>query len=139
MVEIKPHRIGTERLARRAISFPADQLKEIPPKELNNKNVIYWSTHYKKLMNVPEGKSIQTNARIFLKNNCIKYDKETKSWKCYPRPGNKQIHTITQNGKFECTCQFFNRVCKRNPGLICSHILALYMYLKIRNWKKRVQ
>lgn len=111
-----------------------------PPRELTTENVVFWSDHYKMF---EKQKSVQSKARNFLENDCIKWDPEEKVWICKPIAGyNKTTHRIFWNhelinmkngnkGEFECSCQGNNAGEK-----ICSHILALYMYLKILNYNK---
>jgi len=115
-----------------------------PPAEINSKSVIYWSEHYKMLKGVKSGGAIQTKARKFVELGLIDYDKEKKCYLCKPIPGyNKTTYHITWNkfhlkykgegnGDFECSCQFNQKTKK-----MCSHILALYMQLKIWNWRRR--
>ena len=117
---------------------------ESPPAEINSKSVIYWSAHYKMLKGVEGGNARRTKARIFIKKELIEYDKEKKCYICKPIKGyNKTTYNLIWDktkpkyngegyGDFECSCQF-NQTTKK----ICSHILALYMMLKIWNWNKR--
>ena len=119
---------------------------ESEPDILTPKNVIYWSEHYMKLKGTKHGKAIMTKARIFLKRNCIKYDpEETKYHRsgeydghrfiCLPIKGyNKttyRIWNIKGTKNFECSCQFYVKT-----KLQCSHITALWLWLKILNWNK---
>ena len=114
-----------------------------PPKEINSKSVIYWSAHYKMLKGA-EGGAIQTKARKFVELGLIDYDKENKCYLCKPIPGynSTTYHLIWDKtkpkykgegkGEFECSCQYNQKTFK-----MCSHILALYMQLKIWNWRRR--
>lgn len=117
-----------------------EETKEEKPKEINSKSVIYWSEHYKMLNG--EGNAIQTKARKFVELGLIDYDKEKKCYICKPIGYNKTTyHQIWDKnrlkykgdgyGEFECSCQY------NQTNRMCSHILALYMQLKIWNWKKR--
>jgi len=124
------------------IQKPLDKFE--PPKEINSKSVIYWSEHYKMLKGVKEGGAIRTKARKFVELGLIDYDKEKKCYICKPIPDyNKSTYHIIWDknrlkykgegfGEFECSCQYNQRTLK-----MCSHILALYMQLKIWNWQKR--
>jgi len=112
-----------------------------PPKELNTQNVIYWSEHYKSLQGVKNGTAIQTKALKFLQEKCIEYQKDEydSSKSCYickPIEGyNKTTYHIKWDKEikdFKCSCQF-----NVTTGKMCSHILALYLQLKIWNWNKR--
>lgn len=116
-------------------------IKEEPPQELNSKNIVYWSTHYKSLVVEGGEKAIGAKAVKFVENNCIDYHKDefdpSKShYYCLPIPGyNKttyHIKWIKENKEFECDCQY-NQTTKR----MCSHILGLYMQLKIWNHNKK--
>lgn len=114
------------------------------PREINSKTVIYWSEHYKMLKGVKEGGAIQTKARKFVSLGLIDYSKEDKCYLCNPIPGyNSTTYRlfwdkgkVKYNGKgygdFECSCQFNQKTFK-----MCSHILALYMQLKIWNWERK--
>jgi len=116
------------------------------PDKLTPKTVIRWSNTYKKLEMLEKNGvfktfSIRAKARKFIKNNCIEYNREEKAYLCKPIEGyNKTTYKIKWiNGRFECDCQFFQRVIKKQniPDLICSHILALKLMLKIWNYNKR--
>jgi len=107
------------------------------PALLTPKTVIKWSEHYKRLeMEGEKTYSIRAKARKFIENNCIEYDKEKKCYLCKPIKGynSTTYHLINKNGEFECSCQFHQKT-KR----MCSHILALYLQLKIWNWNKRAE
>ena len=100
-----------------------------PPKQYTKKNIIFWSEHYKSL-NVPEGKARQIKARKFIEKDCIEWDADMGEFRCKPILGyNKTTYRLKKIGSsFNCSCQFY---CK--TGNICSHILALFMWLKIKN------
>ena len=127
------------------IKVKHQEVIEEPPRVLTAKNVIFWSEHYKRLEGVEHGKGIQTKAKLFLKNNSIQYDKdETKypnrefdghRFVCLPILGyNKHTYRIWEkkNGEWECSCQFH-----QTNKIDCSHITALWMWLKMRNYNKR--
>lgn len=118
-----------------------EKITEEPPKELTPHNVIYWSEHWKKLV-VEECETAKgSKAKKFIENNCIEYVKKEDSetgkgyYICKPIPDyNKTTHVITNasDGGFECSCQEFQTY-KRT----CSHILALYLQLRIWSWNKK--
>jgi len=120
------------------------------PNHLNEKFVIKWSNTYKRLEILEKSGiktySIRQKAIQFLKNKCIEYSKEKKCYICKPIKGyNKTYYEmrpkiIHYNGEkiktFDCTCQFYNKVVKNShPYLVCSHVLALKLQLKIWNWE----
>ena len=117
-----------------------EEIKEEPPTELTAHNVVYWSEHWKKLV-VEGGETAKgAKAKKFIENNCIEYIKKENSktgkgyYICKPIPDyNKTTHEINSvNGEFECSCQEYQTY-KR----VCSHILALYLQLKIWNYNKK--
>ena len=119
-------------------------ISEEIPREINSKSVIYWSEHYKMLKGVKEGGAIRTKARKFVELGLIDYDKEKKCYLCKPIKGynkttyrqvwdkTKQKYKGEGFGDFECSCQY-----NQTSFKMCSHILALYMQLKIWNWERR--
>lgn len=119
--------------------------QEEEPDELTFKTVVKWSKTYKQLQCLERtGKfktyTIRWKARRFIENGCIDYDKEKKCYLCRPIEGyNNTTYELTPNhGEFECNCQFFQNVVKKQEaGLICSHVLALKLQLKIWNWQRR--
>lgn len=114
------------------------------PERLNENTVCKWSEHYKQLKTTDGKNARLSKANQFLKHHCIKWSKEHKNWICYPiKDYNKSFYHIKWNkelpnfktgdpGEFECSCQFNQRV-----GKMCSHILALYLFLKIYNYNKK--
>jgi len=130
-----------------------DWEKEEEPKELTSGTVVKWSNTYKQLEILEkDGKfktySIRAKAKQFIKHNCIDYIKKSEDidgkghYICKPIEGyNKNTYKMYSlpNQEFECNCQFYQRVVKiqKIPGLICSHILALKLQLKIWNWERR--
>lgn len=123
-------------------------IKEIPPKELTSKNVIYWSDHWKKL--IIEGKTADRNvigekAKKFVELGLIEYQKDeyistNSCYICKPLPQNHQIHKLKWNkklGDFECSCQYFQTKLLKGEKAYCSHYLGLYLMLKIWNWNKK--
>jgi len=131
----------------------ASLFKEEEPKELTPDTVIKWSKTYKQLEILEENGqfktySIRAKARKFVKAGCIDYVKKADTidgrgyYRCKPIEGyNKTTYKIYSlpNQQFECDCQFYQRVVKTQkiPGLICSHILALKLQLKIWNWERK--
>jgi len=125
------------------------------PNELTPNNVCYYSNTFKGLKILDEtGKwktyAIRLKARRFLRENCIEYIKKADSddgvghYICKKIKGyNKTDYKIYSNKEnacgFECNCQFFQRVVKKQniPGLVCSHITALKLMLKIWTYNKR--
>jgi len=117
-------------------------IKEEPPKELNHKNIVYWSSHYKKLVVEGGESAIGAKALKFIENNCIDYVKDWKGvfgdnlYICKPIPNyNKTTYEIRWDKdlkEFSCNCQY-HQTTKR----MCSHILALYMQLRIWNYNKK--
>lgn len=108
------------------------------PNELNNENVFDYSNSYKKLKAIAR---IQTYPIIFKAKeliDCIKYVKKADSedgegyYKCMD-------YKMKSIGKeFNCTCQFYQFAKKLNiPGLICEHILALKLQLKMWSYNVR--
>ena len=109
---------------------------------IDKNNICYWSNTYKKLITNPQGKAIAAKALKFVKNNCIEYDKEKKCYLCKPIKGYNSTTYEMRNQydlphKFNCTCQFHNKVVIKQKELCCSHVAALRMYLKIVNSEKR--
>ena len=117
------------------------------PHELTPHTVVKWSSTYKALEILDKSGqwktyAIRLKARRFLRNQCIEYSKEKKCYLCLPIKGyNSTTYELKSlpNQEFECNCQFYQRVVKKKdiPGLICSHICALKMQLKIWNWNRR--
>jgi len=131
------------------IEKPVIQIvKEEKPRELNYKNVVYWSEHFKRLEGIKQGQAIQTKAKLFLKKGCIKYDPNESGYDsyssnfdghrfiCSPIPGyNKHTYRLWWNKElndFECSCQF-NQTIK----IPCSHITALWLQIRIWNWNRK--
>ena len=127
--------------------IPREKFEE--PQELTPRTVIKWSNTYKQLEILDEQGifktySIRAKARRFLEKGCIEYNKEKKCYQCLPLKGyNKTVYDIETNKEyncgFECSCQFFQRVVKKQKvsDLVCSHICALKMMLKIWNYNKK--
>jgi len=127
-------------------------VKEEKPKELNYKNVVYWSEHYKRLVGMEGVKektahAIQVKAKLFLKNKSIQYDPNESGYDsyssnfdghrfiCLPIKGyNSTTYRlwIKKDGSGECSCQF-----NQTNSIDCSHLIALFMWLKILNWNKK--
>jgi hypothetical protein len=99
------------------------------PEKLSPKNVCFYSHHAKEV----EG-NIRSKAKKFLELGCIQYDYDMKCFYCNPiKNYNKSRYKIESKGdRFVCDCQYNVRV-----GENCSHILAVYLWLKIHNWNKK--
>ncbi|MCK4521151.1 MAG: SWIM zinc finger family protein [Nanoarchaeota archaeon] len=97
------------------------------PKVIDYKNVLYYSHHAKKVKG-----TVRNKAKKFVDLGLIQYDKDLKCFFCNPIPGyNKSRYKIEKvDSDFECDCQF-----NVTTGYMCSHILAVFLYLKIKNWK----
>lgn len=118
-----------------------EKITEEPPIELNAHTVVHWSEHWKKLVVEGGETAMGAKAKKFVENNCIEYVKKEISetgkgyYICKPIPDyNKTTHKINSliGGEFECSCQYYQTY--KKP---CSHILALYLQLKIWNWNKK--
>jgi len=123
------------------------------PQTLTPNNVCYYSNTYKALKILDETNqwktyAIMLKAKRFLRENCIEYVKKADSadgvghYICKPiKNYNKNTYIMKSlpDHQFSCSCQFYNRVViKQNiPGLICSHVCALKLMLKIWNWNRR--
>ena len=122
---------------------------EEPPKVFTKKTVIKWSNTFKKLRILEaEGQwktcGIRDKAKRFLKNDCIEYYKDPfdSSKNCYickpiPDYNSTTYHMKPSMGGFTCDCQFYQTTAKTVPNLICSHIAALKLMLKIWNSERR--
>lgn len=118
--------------------------REEMPERLNENTICKWSEHFKMLKTQDGGNARLSKAKSFLKHHCIKWSKEHKNWVCYPiRSYNKSFYHIRwdkelpnfktgEKGEFSCSCQFNQKV-----GQMCSHILSLYLFLKLYNYNKK--
>ncbi|RLJ08637.1 MAG: hypothetical protein DRP12_00285 [Candidatus Aenigmatarchaeota archaeon] len=72
--------------------------------------------------------SVRNKVRAFIENGCV-VQVGPKSWIVRPIPGyNKTTYEVTSDGSFfRCSCQY-----NRTKGLVCSHILAVTEYIKMR-------
>ena len=138
-------RIEAARLTKNATEIKNNSITMTPPSELTSKNVIYWSNHWKKLVvsGGNEGSVIGQKARMFIEQKCIEYIKDeyissNSKYICKPLKGNHTTHSLKWNkGDFECDCQYFQTKLRKGEKPFCSHYLALYLQLKIWNWKKK--
>jgi len=119
---------------------------ESPPETLNEKSVVYWSSHYKKLVVEGGDTAIGFKARRFIENNCIEYykdgfDSSKNCYLCKPIPGyNKTTYKLVWNkdlGDFECDCQYYQTKLLKKEEAYCSHYLGLYLQLKIWNYNRK--
>ena len=111
--------------------------------ELTYENVIQVSQSYKQMEEIGNTKKYDTkqiliNSVNFLRNNCIDYDKDNKCYTCRPYHirGKKTYKMRYVKGGFACNCEQ-SKDLPKIPGLICQHILALKLMLKIWNNQKR--
>ena len=110
-----------------------------PPKVMDDRRIIYWSTELKRLEGVKEGGAIKTKALKFLHLHLVEYNIDTKEFHVKPIPGyNKTTYTIKgEEGHLACNCQFYRKVSLLWEHPICSHSLAVKLYLEIRRWNKQ--
>lgn len=116
------------------------------PTFLNDVTVLKWSEHYKLLEGIDNGSARRMKAKKFLMEKCFKWSKKHKNWVCKPLKNynktyyhirwdsHKENYKTGEPGDFICSCQF-----NVKTGMICSHILGLYLYLKKRNWNRRFE
>ncbi len=73
-----------------------------------------------------------------LEHNCIQYNKTLGHFVCKPIPKyNITTYNLKKEGdKFTCNCQGYNKKVKLYGEGYCSHIAALYEYLKIKEESK---
>ena len=111
---------------------------ETPPEKLNHKTIVYWSPELKRLEGVKQGSAIKTKALKFLKLNLVEYDHEKKEFHVKPIEGyNKTTYTIKgEENHLACNCQFYRSVSMKWPHPICSHTMAVKLWLEIRRWNK---
>lgn len=128
--------------------FP-EKIKTEPPEVLTEKNIIYYSHHLKAIVDEFGNKIanvIRKKALDFLKNKSIRYDDYERVYHCDPIQGYNSNSYIIKKEKghkgFTCDCQNCTTKIKKgeyDPKVedlaVCSHILALYFYLKMKNWK----
>ncbi len=115
---------------------------------INKENVTENSKSWKKIIEINENKEfdtrdIQLRALNFLNNDCLGpdcYDKEKKAYICKPFTIKGKEATIKYHkGGFKCNCKTYKEL-PEIKGLVCEHILALKLQLKIwNNEKKRDQ
>ncbi|MBE3092769.1 MAG: SWIM zinc finger family protein [Chloroflexi bacterium] len=110
------------------------------PDELTPQNIVYWSSHYKKLV-VEGGETAKgAKARKIIELKLIDYVKKNQEtgekgyYICKPLPGNKTTHKMNSFllHEFDCDCQEY-----QTTHRTCSHILALFMQLKIWNYNRK--
>lgn len=131
------------------VKTPQVEIKYEPPRELNEKTVIKWSEHYKRLEGTKGEKTIKAKARSFLRNKCIEYDPKGEKYSevtpgdyeghkfiCKPIKGyNSTTYRMWyKEGEFECSCQF----CQTYKAQ-CSHITALWLQIKLWNHNRQVK
>lgn len=118
-----------------------EQITYEDPEELNAKTVIYYSHHAKEVKG-----TVKNKARKFVELDLIEYLECDKVFLVHPIKGyNTRTYTIQkQKVGFECNCQACQTRIKMGsylPALeeqaACSHILAVYFWLKIKHWRKK--
>ncbi len=107
---------------------------ESKPVKLTHKTVCYYSHYLKSFIDEHGEKTanpLKLKAQKFIKNKCIRYDKEFKCYYCDPIQGyNQRIYKmVCKNKKWSCCCQGYR---KNN---YCSHIMSLMLFFKMVNWK----
>jgi len=109
--------------------------------------LVFYSEHARELVGSTENK-----IKAILAQGCIEWDSEKKCFICKPimqkngKPYNKTTHIIKNHKAFgfSCSCQWWQMKLKKhesdpinNPAPGCSHICALYEFLKRRNMNIR--
>ncbi len=111
------------------------------PSELTPQNVVYYSHHAKEV----KGSSLN-KAQKFLELGLVEWDSVTKMFNVLPIKGyNTRTYDIEKKATgFECNCQCCQTKIKKgeyDPDTsdiaACSHILAVYLWLKIKNFNQR--
>ena len=109
------------------------------PNELNSHNVMYYSHHAREVKG-----TLRTKAQKFLDLGLIEWNTEEKCFYVNPIEGyNTRTYEIRKRDKgFECNCQACQTKMKKedydpnvDSSAPCSHILAVYLWLKIKNYK----
>lgn len=99
--------------------------------------VQYYSHHAQELKHTQQHKIDK-----FLEHGCIVYDNVEKCFKCLPIPGyNSRTYVLlnkTVDKSFICTCQGFVTALKKNGKGSCSHVGALYEFLKRQHLKNKI-
>lgn len=111
-----------------------------PPEKLTPKNVCYWSETYRAyLQELGRSKAsvLKHKAITFLENKCIVY--ENGKFYCLPLKGyNTRTYELTCNKvteEWDCNCQGAQLKRRKGEPIMCSHILALKLWFKMRNEK----
>jgi hypothetical protein len=114
--------------------------------EVNDK-LIFYSNHAKELQG-----STGSKIRAIIRQGAIEYDKANKRFICKPidnpdgTPYNSTTYAMKNHSQFgfECDCQGWQTKFKKHnadpinaPSPICSHVAALYEYLKRKNASRR--
>ena len=101
------------------------------PDELNDETVAFWSEDYQQLNRTTEGKQICKEALELLQNKCIIPNELAGIYAIEALDPQGKPYKVTKN--FICNCFYYKGTKK-----ICVHILAVKLYLKIKNWSKNV-
>ena len=101
------------------------KLPEYPPVESDD--LCRWDSISEILKGSQKAKALKFN-----RDGLYEWDKEHQVWLCKPIKGyNSTTYKIAKiNGEFQCNCQW-----NVKEGLICSHIIGLYLWLKNRRWE----
>ena len=114
------------------------KIELLPPKKITTKNVVYWSTTYKGLVDElgkPKANVMKAKAIKFIENNCLNYNPEDKLFSCSPLKGyNKTTYTMEAK-KMSCNCQGYITKAKRGDYAFCSHLLALKFAFKMNYFR----
>jgi hypothetical protein len=104
-------------------------------------SVVFWSNHAKELKGTQQDKIAK-----YLELDKIEYSKELKAFIVHPIPGTNTDHEVKNHKQFgfSCTCQGWNMKLKKHetnpttePSPSCSHVGAIYEYLKRSNIQRR--
>ena len=112
---------------------------------ITKENVINYSNSWKRIAEIDNQTkfdvlTIQLRALNFLKFDCLGpdcYDKERKAYICKPFTiKGKEAIIKNKKGAFNCNCKTFKNL-PEIDGLVCQHILALKLQLKIWNNERK--
>ena len=110
------------------------------PEVLTPDNVMYYSHHAKEVKG-----TLRSKAQKFLDLGLVEWDRAAKNFYVHFIPGyNTRTYEIVRRAAgFECNCQGCQTKIKKglyDPDVdsfaACSHILAVYLWLKMVNWNK---
>lgn len=110
------------------------------PEVINPRSVIYYSSFTKQVKG-----NVKSKAKKILELGLIEDFSDVDLFYVNPIKGyNKTKYTISRNGiGYECNCQGCQSKMRKGEydpqteeKAACSHILAIYYWLKIKNWNK---